>query len=71
MNGEARDGGLGHEANKEKLTKILQELTLDLYNIALSLKPFMPKKSKEILDIITAKQIKKPSEPLFPRLQIK
>ena len=71
VNGEAREGGLGHEANKEKLTKILQELTLDLYNIALSLKPFMPKKSKEILDIITAKQIKKPSEPLFPRLQIK
>lgn len=56
------------KANKEKLEKILQELSLDLYNIALGLKPFMPNKAQEILDIITAKKIKKPSEPLFPRL---
>jgi len=55
-------------SNKDKLEKILQELSLDLYNIALGLKPFMPKKSKEILDIITAKKIKKPSKPLFPRI---
>jgi hypothetical protein len=39
-----------------------------LYNIALGLKPFMPNKSQEILDIITAKKVKKPKEPLFPRL---
>jgi methionyl-tRNA synthetase len=56
------------EVNKEKLEKILKELSLDLYNIALALKPFMPKKSQEILDIITAKQIKKPESPLFPRI---
>ena len=58
------------EANKDKLKSLLKELSLDLYNIALALKPFMPNKSKEILDIITAKKVTKPSEPLFPRLQI-
>jgi len=56
------------EANKDKLKSLLKELSLDLYNIALALKPFMPNKSKEILDIITAKKVTKPSEPLFPRL---
>ena len=52
----------------EKLNKILQELSLDLYNIGLSLQSFMPEKSKEIIDIITNKKVVKPSEPLFPRL---
>ncbi|MFA6604533.1 MAG: methionine--tRNA ligase [Patescibacteria group bacterium] len=56
------------DTNKDKLEKILQELSLDLYNIALALKPFMPKKSKEILDIITAKKVQKPAKPLFPRI---
>lgn len=54
--------------NLDQIEKILQELILDLYNIALALKPFMPKKSQEILDIITANNIKKPEKPLFPRL---
>lgn len=58
-------------ANKEALEKLLQELTIDLYNIALGIKPFMPLKSKEILDIISAKKIKKPESPLFPRIQKK
>ncbi|MFA6466807.1 MAG: methionine--tRNA ligase [Patescibacteria group bacterium] len=56
------------EKNLGQIEKILQELILDLYNIALALKPFMPKKSKEILDIVTADKIKKPEKPLFPRL---
>lgn len=52
----------------EKLNKILQELSLDLYNIGLSLQSLMPEKSKEIIDIITNKKVVKPNEPLFPRL---
>ena len=60
---------LAKDKNKhDQLKKILGELSLDLYNIALALEPFMPQKSKEILDIITAKKIKKPASPLFPRL---
>jgi len=56
------------ESKKDKLEGILKELSVDLYNIGLALQPFMPKKSQQILDIITAKKIKKPIEPLFPRL---
>jgi len=57
------------DANKDKLQKILEELTGDLYVIANSLLPFMPQKAKEILDILKAKKIKKPDTPLFERLK--
>lgn len=56
------------KANNDKLKTLLEELTADLYNIALGLKSFMPQKAQEILDIVTAKKIKKPDNPLFERL---
>jgi methionyl-tRNA synthetase len=55
--------------NKEEyLYWILREAIESIYNIAISLKPFMPNKAEEILSIITADKIQKPQEPLFPRL---
>ena len=54
--------------DKEKLSEVLQTLSLNLYNIAIALQPFMPQKSQEIIKIITDKKIKKPSTPLFARL---
>lgn len=56
------------EANKEKLEELLQELSNDLYTVATSLLPFMPQKAQEIIDILTADKMVKPSEPLFERL---
>ena len=56
------------EQNKPKLEALLKELVFDLYNIAVALKPFMPQKSQEIIDVITAKKIIKPQSPIFPRL---
>jgi methionyl-tRNA synthetase len=53
---------------KEVLKIELEALAAHLYTIALSLKPFMPNKSQEIIDILEAPKIKKPEEPLFPRL---
>jgi methionyl-tRNA synthetase len=55
--------------DQEKLKEVLQTLSLNLYNIATALQPFMPKKSQEILDILTADKIQKPSTPLFERLK--
>ncbi len=52
----------------EKLKNILQDLALDLYNIGLALQPFLPKKSEEIINIITSDNIIKPEIPLFKRL---
>lgn len=51
-----------------ELKNILQTLGTDLYNIALALRPFFPKASAKILDVLSAEKIAKPSEPLFPRL---
>jgi len=59
---------LAREDKLDEVKDILQELTISIYNIALCLKPFMPEMSKKILDIITAKSIKKPKKPLFERL---
>ena len=59
---------LAKENKIEEIKKVLEECAMNIYNIGNLLKPFMPNKSQEILDIITAKKIKKPSEPLFPRL---
>ena len=56
-------------AAKEELRVILETLAAHLYKIALSLEPFMPKMSKEIIRILTEDKIKKPEQPLFPRLQ--
>ena len=55
--------------DKIKLEDLLTEGTADLYNIAIALQPFMPKKSQEILTILTADKIVKPSTPLFERLK--
>jgi len=56
------------EHDKIKLTDTLTVLARNIYNIALCLKPFMPKTAEQILDLITAEQIAKPSDPLFKRL---
>lgn len=56
-----------HEEKKEELKTNLQMMTISLYNIAESLKPFMPNKAEEIIKILTADKIKKP-ESLFPRI---
>jgi len=61
-------GASDDELDKAKLKKLLQELVVDLYNIAGSLQAFMPIKAQAIIDIVEAKKITKPSEPLFPRL---
>ncbi|MDD5749280.1 MAG: methionine--tRNA ligase [Patescibacteria group bacterium] len=58
------------EKNKGKLEELLKELVFDLYNIATGLKPFMPEKSAQIIAILTADKIKKPTEPIFPRLDL-
>ncbi|MCD4760587.1 methionine--tRNA ligase [bacterium] len=57
--------------NRVKLERLLKELAFDLYNVAVALKPFMPNKAEEIIKVITAKSIKKPSESIFPRLNSK
>lgn len=56
------------KANYDQLEKLLGELLSDLYNIALGIAPFMPQKSQEILDIIGAKKIIKPKQPLFKKI---
>jgi len=56
------------EDKAEEVYKVLKECVENIYVIAIFLKPFMPKKSEEILEIITAKKIKKPKDPLFPRI---
>ena len=61
-------GASDDELDKAKLKKLLQELVVDLYNIADSLKAFMPEKAQAIIDILVAENINKPTEPLFPRL---
>ncbi len=56
------------EEKKEELKINLQAIVKSIYSIALSLKPFMPNKSQEIIDILTADKIVKPEFPLFPRI---
>lgn len=56
------------ENEKENLKNILQDLVLGLYNIAISLKSFMPVKSNEIVKILMSEKIVKPETPIFPRL---
>ncbi|MBU1203428.1 methionine--tRNA ligase [Patescibacteria group bacterium] len=57
--------------NKEALPGILKSLAKDMYSIANGLTPFMPKTAEKIIGIITADKIKKPEEPLFPRINNK
>jgi len=59
---------LAKNNDQQKLKKLLQDWTKYLYNIAVSLQPFMPQTAEHILKILTAKQIKKPVKPLFPRI---
>lgn len=56
------------ETEHENLKNILQELVLKLYSIAISLKPFMPQKSEEIVKVLMAEKIVKPEIPIFPRI---
>jgi len=56
------------ENEKENLKNILQDLVLGLYNIAISLKSFIPVKSNEIVKILMSEKIVKPETPIFPRL---
>jgi methionyl-tRNA synthetase len=63
-----RPWDLAKDSNKKKhLQKLLQNYITKLYSIAVALKPFMPDTSDEVLQIITAKKIIKPIEPLFKR----
>jgi methionyl-tRNA synthetase len=57
------------EEDKKTLVEVLTTLSNDLYQIAFALKAFMPETAQAILDILTAKEIKKPAEPLFKRLE--
>ena len=59
---------LAKEDKFDEIKEVLEKCIENIYNIAIALKSFMPNKSQEILDIITAQEIKKPSEALFPRL---
>ncbi len=61
-------GASESSGDKAKLKKLLQELIMDLYIIAKSFQAFMPMKSQAIVDIVEAKNVQKPTEPLFPRL---
>ncbi len=56
------------KSDKTKAEKVLQEATDKILIIMNKLKPFLPETAKKIEDIFTAKKIKKPKEPLFPRL---
>lgn len=51
------------------LEKILQKPIKEILEIAFLLKPFLPETSEKIEKIFTAKKIKAPKIPLFPRLQ--
>ena len=59
---------LAKEEKTKEIKEVLEKCLENIYIASVSLKPFMPQKSQEILDIITAKEIKKPREALFPRL---
>ncbi len=59
---------LEDEESKIKLEKVLNASIVNLLSIANALKPFMPNKSQEIIDILTAEKIVKPEFPLFPRI---
>jgi methionyl-tRNA synthetase len=52
--------------NKEAGVAIINDLVSDLYGIAVSLAPFMPKTSLAIIGCI--RDNKKPEKPLFARL---
>ena len=65
---EKKPWALVKEEKTKEIKEILEKCLENIYVISVSLKAFMPNKSQEILDIITADQIKKPDEPLFPRL---
>ncbi len=53
--------------DKDSGVAIIKSLVADLYGIAVSLAPFMPKTSEKIISLI--RDNKKPENPLFARLQ--
>lgn len=52
--------------DKDAGVAIIRDLVSDLYGVAVSLSPFLPKTSEAIIECI--RQNKKPEEPLFARL---
>ena len=56
------------KTNKEKTRKVLQEVVNRILVIAENLKPFLPGTTEKIESIFATDKIKKPKEPLFPRL---
>lgn len=61
-------GVVKQEEKQDELKVDLQAIVRSLYSVATSLKPFMPNKSQQIIDILTAEKITKPEFPLFPRI---
>jgi methionyl-tRNA synthetase len=51
-----------------ELEKFLKKITAEIVQIAGALKPFLPETSEKIEKVFTAKQIKAPKKPLFPRV---
>jgi len=52
---------------KGKLKRILTKAVNEIYLVSEALIPFMPKIAQQVIDTITAEQIKK-APPLFPRI---
>lgn len=55
--------------DKEKLTKVLKKLTINIQKIAQALLPFIPETAEKILDQFSQSKIKK-GESLFPRIPV-
>ena len=58
---------LAKNGETEKLEKCLTSLITDLLNVNYMLSPFLPKTSKKISEIFSAKAIEPPKTPLFPK----
>ena len=58
-------------ADHKTLVEVLTTLSNDLYQIAWTLKVFMPNSANSILSLLSAEKIQKPVEPLFKRLENK
>ena len=58
-------------ADHKTLVEVLTTLSNDLYQIAWTLKVFMPNSANSILALLSAEKIQKPVEPLFKRLENK
>lgn len=56
------------KTDRDELARVLKDLIVRMIDLAHSLAPFLPETSEKILDIFTQENIKKPLEPLFPKL---